>query len=89
MGRRLAGSEFHPRNNRIISPTIVALRSASRKPRRSTAYWMVRPAAAAGSIDAEKRANGSLDNWPMIMFCGLPTSVPTLPMFALMASASR
>ena len=42
-----------------------------------------------GRSDMEKFVNEILDRWPMIMFCGLPTSVQALPMLALMASASR
>ena len=44
---------------------------------------------ATGNSDAAKRVNEMPENWPMIMFCGLPTSVATLPMLALVASASR
>src|SRR6266513_2957079 len=38
---------------------------------------------------AGKFRNGMREKCPIIMFCGLPTSVATLPMFALVASAIR
>jgi len=47
------------------------------------------PANATGARDAENRRKGILERWPMIMFCGLPTSVATLPRLALIASANR
>ena len=50
---------------------------------------MPRPATATGSNDIEKRRNDIFERLPMIMFCGLPTSVATLPRLALMASAKR
>ena len=48
---------------------------------------IARPATATGSNEAEKRRKGIFERLPMIMFCGLPTRVQTLPMFALIASA--
>ena len=42
-----------------------------------------------GNNAAEKRRKEILDAWPMIMFWGLPTRVATLPIFALIARASK
>ena len=44
---------------------------------------------AAGKSERENSGNGIREKCPMIMFCGLPTSVATLPMFELVASAIR
>src|SRR2546429_333616 len=50
---------------------------------------IARPAIAVGASASENRENGIWEKCPMIMFCGLPTSVATLPMLALVASAIR
>ena len=50
---------------------------------------IARPTTTAGASARENCANGIREKCPMIMFCGLPTSVATLPMLALVASAIR
>src|SRR5207302_10629947 len=44
---------------------------------------------AAGASVRENSTKGIFEKCPMSMFCGLPTSVATLPMLALVASAMR
>jgi len=50
---------------------------------------IARPTTAVGASARENCANGIREKCPMIMFCGLPTSVATLPILALVASAIR
>jgi hypothetical protein len=47
------------------------------------------PTIAAGRRARENAGNEMREKCPMIMFCGFPTSVATLPMFALVVSAIK
>src|SRR5439155_4491525 len=66
-----------------ISPNIF------RKPTRKMKKLIASPIIAVGRRDRENSGNEICEKYPMIIFCGFPTGVATLPMFALVARATR
>ena len=68
---------------------ITAARSTLRKQNLRIPKLIASPMIAAGASDRANSEKGICEKCPMIMFCGFPTSVATLPILALVASAIR
>ena len=77
------------RRGSVSERWMTAFASTRRNPTLKTPNWITSPTAATGRRLAEKRTNGMPERCPIIMFCGLPTRVATLPMLALIARARR
>jgi hypothetical protein len=75
--------------SRWAARSIVASRNVFRNPNRKMQKLIASLTIAEGRSARENSGNEMREKCPMIMFCGLPTSVATLPMFALVARAMR